>query len=133
MERQRDRGTERQRDRGTERQRDREGQRDSEVDGARETGGDREDERAGTRAPGSVPRGGRGQQALLTLDPCMRRYSVALKWVSKIGKLKCVTKSVSFSCQDPPLNSPKASAFRQLSVSFSCYPFSLTRLETTET
>ena len=57
-------------------------------------------------------------------------------------KLKWVTKSVSFSCQDP-LNSPKASAFPQLSlsfpsafpqlsVSFSCYPFSLTRFGATE-
>ena len=37
-------------------------------------------------------------------------------------KLKWVTKSVSFSCQDP-LNSPKASAFPQLSLSFpSAFP-----------
>ena len=41
-----------------------------------------------------------------------------------MGKLKWVTTSGSFSCQDP-LNSPKASAFRQLSVSFLCHPFSL--------
>ena len=52
----------------------------------------------------------------------------------KMGKLKWVTKSVSFSCQDPPKFSQRVSfsvsfpsAFRQLSVSFSCYPFSLTR------
>ena len=38
----------------------------------------------------------------------------------EMGKLKWVTKSVGFSCQ---LNSPKASAFRQLSVSFSARPF----------
>ena len=31
-----------------------------------------------------------------------------------------------------PLNSPKALAFRQLSVSFSCYPFSLTRFGATD-
>ena len=56
-----------------------------------------------------------------------------------MGKLKWVTKSVSFSCQDLPkftkrrqLSVSFPSAFRQLSVSFSCYPFSLTGFGATE-
>ena len=52
-----------------------------------------------------------------------------------MGKLKWVTQSVSFSCQDPPKFTKSVSfpsAFRQLSVSFSSYPFSLTRFGATE-
>ena len=45
-----------------------------------------------------------------------------------MGKLKWVTKSVSFSCQGPPKSADRVS-FRQL---FSCYPFSLTRFGATE-
>ena len=41
-----------------------------------------------------------------------------------MGKLKWVTKNISFSCQDPP-------KFTK-SVSFSCYPFSLSRFGPTE-
>ena len=46
---------------------------------------------------------------------------------AKMGKLKWVAKSVEAFRARGPLNSPKASAFRQPSISFSCYPFSLTR------
>ena len=48
---------------------------------------------------------------------------------TEMGKLKWVTTNVSFSCQDPPKFSKSVifpSAFLQLSVIFSCYPFSLT-------
>ena len=45
-----------------------------------------------------------------------------------MGKLKWVTKNVSCSCHDPPQIHQK----HQLSVSFSCYPFSLTRFGATD-
>ena len=45
-----------------------------------------------------------------------------------MDKLKWVTKSVSFSCRTPVNIHQK----RQLSVSSSCYPFSLTRFGATD-
>ena len=45
-----------------------------------------------------------------------------------MGKLKWATKSISFSCQDPPKFTKSVSK----SVRFSCYPFSLTRFGATE-
>ena len=44
-------------------------------------------------------------------------------------------KGVTFSCQDPPKFTKSVSfpsAFHQLSVSFSCHPFSLTRFGATD-
>ena len=51
-------------------------------------------------------------------------YSGPMLCKLKMGKLKWVAKSVSFSCQDNP---PEIHQKRQLSVSFSCYSFSLAR------
>ena len=58
---------------------------------------------------------------------CFPPFSKKKNMQSWKNNKTCMTKSVSFSCQDTPKFSK-----RQLSVSFSCSPFSDTRLGASE-
>ena len=82
-------------------------------------------------------RGGRGQllaaggREIALTASVLGRASADFISGPEMGKLKWVSwngspKASAFHARTL-LNSPKASAFRKLSVSFSCYPFSLTR------